>query len=596
MASKNLNTMPATVKDGLPIAKRSQYMKAMCRGDYHKVAQAIIQVLDHFDQTPYVDYAGSDVARINEFVLIVFMVMTDPKFKPTKQDLLLLVSYSHIFTHLVAASVYESTNPVLLQILNEKGDNFERALFNCNPRCGLNINQKPFFDIEPNLASVWFNSFIQTNSNCTNRSQVNLMRHYESMDPRWVPPYADVSVPYFTVSYFAPESVRSVKAIMNTAIGERMNADIKNNPNPKSIAIVTAKWHRNHAVYKSAAPLINQLKGHYKLTLVHLGEKAPRDLMTEGFDTVCSAHFKDTSLVLPPSVMDNDFQMVYFPDIGMNAESIWMANTRIAPIQAMGYGHPDTSGDGSCIDYFVGGHCEKDCKDSYSEQMVLIPGLAQEPAWPSYERKHNWVDSKPVKINCVWGPDKYNSCMLRGLEEISRRATGEHEWHFYPSPAINRYAAFIPFKRNLLRILPNAVIHEDLHYAAYMESAEQGDFTVNSFPFGGYNTVVESFYLGLPVVTLEGDRFYNKAASYLLRKIGMPELTSRDPNEFVSLCVKLIDDDVFRAEYRAKLAALDLKKILFSTSGTYFKDAVDYIIANHPIERGDPILIGDLNE
>lgn len=595
MAKKNLNIMPNSPEDGLPIVKRERYMAAMGKGDYHTVAQAIVQVLTFFDQTHYVEYGGSDQSRINEFVLTVFMVMTDTKFKPSKQDGYLLVGYSHVFAHIVASSVYQTTNPVLLQILSDGQDNFQRALFMCNSMCPINIDQKAFFDIDPHLASIWFNVYVMTNSNSTPVKQKNLLKIYQEMDERWEPPYPNISGVYFTVTYFAQEFARRCKGIMNNGIKSRINVDIVNKPNPKSIAIATSKWHRNHAVYKSASPLVNQLKGHYKTTFIHLGEHTPKDLMTEGFDQVCHVKFKDDKLILPPSVQNNDFQLVYYPDIGMSHESIWLSNLRLAPIQAVGYGHPDTTGDNNCIDYFIGGDCEKDCKDYYSEQMILLPGLAQAPAWPSYERKYNWVNEEPVKINCIWGPDKYNYCMLQGLAEISKQAKTDHVWHFYPSPAINRYAAFIPFHSEVKRILPNSVIHGDLHYAKYMEESEKGDFAVNSFPFGGYNTIVESFYLGLPVVTLEGHRFYNQAASHLLRTVGMPELTTTDPNKFVSKCVEMIDDKVVRSEYRKELTGMNLKHVLFENIGDDFKKAIDYIIANHPIKRGDPILIGELN-
>jgi hypothetical protein len=595
MSKKSLNISSSCPADGLPTAKRALYMQAMAQGRYHEVAQGILEILGHFNETPYTSFGGSDLARIDEFVLITFMVMTDPKFKPTKQDSTVLVSLSHVFAHLVATSSYETTTPVLMQIYRGGGDNFERSLFMNNVNVHLPISQTPFFDIDPYLASVWFNAYTQTNSDTTPVKQKNLLNHYANMDERWVPPYSDVSCPYFGVSYFAQSCTRKVKGIMNAAIKERLVAEIKNNPDPKSVAIISAKWHRNHAVYKSNAPLVDQLKGHYKTTLVHIGNDRPPNLVTEGFDKVCDAFFRGDKLVLPPEVMNNDFQFVFFPDIGMNAESIWLANARMAPIQAMGYGHPDTAGDGSNIDYFIGGEVEKDCQDSYSEQLVLLPGLATVPAWPTYERKHNWVNETPVKINCIWGPDKHNTCMLQGLAQISKLATVEHEWHFYPSPAINRYACFVPFKKEIMRLLPNAVFHGDLHYMDYMESAEKGDFTVNSFPFGGFNTVVESLFLGLPVVSLEGSRFYNIAGPHLIRQVGMPELATTDPNKFVKECVDMINDSDVRQHYREELAELDLKKLLFEDVGDYFKRAVDYLIANHPIDRVDPILVGELN-
>ena len=118
-----------------------------------------------------------------------------------------------------------------------------------------------------------------------------------------------------------------------------------------------------------------------------------------------------------------------------------------------------------------------------------------------------------------------------------------------------------------------------------MENAEQHDFSLNSFPFGGYNTVVESLYLGLPMVTLDGGRFYNRAAGYLLNQIGMPELIASTPGEYVNIATELILDRAKLQQCRTALAEMDLKAKLFTLDGDYFKQAVDHIIANHPIKE-----------
>jgi hypothetical protein len=57
----------------------------------------------------------------------------------------------------------------------------------------------------------------------------------------------------------------------------------------------------------------------------------------------------------------------------------------------------------------------------------------------------------------------------------------------------------------------------------------------------------------------------------------------------------MIDDEVYRSEYRRELAGLDLKKVLFNDTGGYFLKAVDYMLENK-LERGNPILIGELND
>jgi predicted O-linked N-acetylglucosamine transferase (SPINDLY family) len=290
----------------------------------------------------------------------------------------------------------------------------------------------------------------------------------------------------------------------------------------------------------------------------------------------------------------------------MTDESIWMSTMRIAPIQAVGYGHPDTTGDNNEIDYFVGGDVEKDSTDQYSETMVLLPGLAQEPAWPTAPRQNNYLDDGIVRVNCVWGPDKYNYTLLTVLAEINARVnqvyqedfhdsteehevadirTLNHEFHFFASPGANRYAALPPFINEVRKILPNVVTHTQQEYYDYMVNAEMHDFSLNSFPFGCYNVLIESLYMGLPFLSLVGDRFYNRAGMYLNDQIGMEENNFDIPSDLVDKAVTLITDPSELKRQREQLASIDLKDKLFTLKGNHFLEAVEYMFDNHPFNE-----------
>ena len=602
MAKKSLNIMPIEKSGEVPTVKPVAYYAAMRNQHWDKVASGMLEVFTFFETNHFVAYGPDDLRRLDTLVSTFFACIVDPKFKPHHRLQTALVACNHIFGNLVATTGYKNTDGVLHHVLKQR-DNLHKVLFLFNQRSTVPIDRSAFFEVNPGLASLWYTAYTLGTSNPSELQFKNLYDHMAAMDDRWEPPHPKVSCMYFTTTYLAGPLDRMVKGKMNLACKKRLTINCKHTPvvrDRKQIAIASAKWHRNHAVYKSAGTLVEALAEKYDLSLVHLGERVPDNLVTKGFKQVINAKFDNHTLKLPAELMQNSFDAIYYPDIGMNDESLWMSNSRICPIQAMGYGHPATSGDNSEIDYFIGGDCEKDVAHCYGEKMVLIPGLAQEPVWPMYERKNNWKDEGPVKINLVWGPDKYNWKMLSVLAEVSKRASEvEHEWHMFPSPGINRYGGFVPFSNSVKELLPNSVIYADLEYFPYMEASEKGDFAVNSFPFGGYNTIVEAMYLGLPVVTLEGDRYYNRAASYLLRKIGMGELSHTNVEEFIKCCVNMIVNKESRLDYRRRLAEYPLKEVLFDdpSGPKNFLKAFDYIFEHHPMPKDDvPILIGAEND
>jgi len=559
---------------------------------------SFFEYFQFFEKHHYMQYGKSSIQKINDFVSLFFTACQRDDYLPAKQYLANLIQCGHILQHLVAVSSYRTTNSVLDASLMIEG-NVPKIMTLQNPRCDLQLNQEKLFDIDPQSASIWYMMYLLGISATTAKTYANMHRHLELMDERWIPPHNSVSGLYFGCTYINPGAVRRVKSIMNKGIKAKGVPTFTNNPDPKSIAIVTERWHRNHAVYKSQSPLLEQLKDDYKLTLVWTNppDQVPPTIVKDYFDDVCHMYFKpDGSMVIPDKVKNNDFAMVYYPDIGMSDESIWMSNMRIAPIQAVGYGHPDTTGDNNEIDYFIGGHVEKDAGAAYSETQILIPGLAQEPAWPSVERQNNYIDDGIVRINCVWGPDKYNHPLLMMLAEINKAVykinpDSKHEFNMYGSPGLNRYAALPVFNHDVKTLLPNAKIHSQWEYVDYMREAEKSDFALNSFPFGCYNVLVESLWMGLPFLSLVGDRFYNKAGAYLNERVGMEENNFHDPQGMIAKAAELITNPEALKKQREHLAALDLKERLFTLEGKHFLGAVDHILANHPIN--DTTLIGE---
>lgn len=582
---------PVDLKTHIPEVNEDAWLRGILNRD-PAVFDAIIKYAVYFEDHHYKQYGSQAVLALDKYVRLTFLALLTSELVPTPNQACGLIQTSHLFKNLCAVSNYGTTDSALRSVLHME-KNLPKVLFLQNSRTEFQLNQSQLFDKDPILASLWYRTYLLGNSTPTAIEQTNMFRHLEDMDERWQPYMHPVTGTYFTSTYHNPDAARRCKGIMNRAMKKKIPHTFTNKPNPKKIAIITNKWHRNHAVYKSAGPLVEQLVGKYELDLIWTGSgnsegKVPDNIVSDYFENIYHCYFSDDgSMFIPNELRNNDYAMIYFPDIGMTDESIWLSNCRMAPIQAMGYGHPETSGDDSEIDYFIGGDIEAEVTDRYSETMVLIPGLAQHPAWPTAERKNNWEPSEKVRINCVLGPDKYNYTWLTMLAAINEGvgSLDTHEFHFFCSPGVNRYASLPVFINDIKRTVPNAIIHSEQEYYAYMENAEQHDFSINSFPFGGYNTLVESLYLGLPFVTLVGERFYNRAGEYLNSLVGLDELSSKVPREVVNICIKLIKEPEYLKEKREHLASIDLKETLFCDSGEHFLEAVQHILSNHPFNE-----------
>src|SRR5262249_15113263 len=128
---------------------------------------------------------------------------------------------------------------------------------------------------------------------------------------------------------------------------------------------------------------VESLQG-YHLTLLRLGNKGEPDLGP--FQEVVSVQFDRSGALDVRPVLENEFALAYFPDVGLTAQSVLLANLRLAPVQIASMGHSVSSW-GAEIDYWVSGAAVERPEDpgrNYSERLVLLPGSGAVHERPVY--------------------------------------------------------------------------------------------------------------------------------------------------------------------------------------------------------------------
>lgn len=558
---------------------------------YGALAEKLLEVVDHFKQYTYVRLIPQWKPELDALVGAVLYLLTRPDFEIPAGLAPQFVKSNHIIANMIAMSSWGTSDPQV-RVLLQQPRNLVKLLTLYNPRNTIWIDPQSFFAADAKLASIWYTRYPLSMAGATTAAAwENLRRHLAAADDRFVLSDYSVTLLYFFATDVDPDQDRKFKALLNSRIRAAMSKlDVRNRPRPRSVAVLTAKWFPGTAVYRSSFPFLRALAKHYELTLVHLGAENP-NLDTSLFREVRRVWFQQGRVELD-SILSNDFQVAYYPDIGMSSESIWLSNARLAPIQVMGYGHP-VSTFGSQIDYFIGGadvELVEHAATNYSERLVLIPGIGAHPVCPRYQPKHPPPRDDRLWINCPWGCSKVNYPMLLNLRAIRDRARKPVCFQFSPGWGLNRYNCVIPFIQDIDAVLgPAAHVFSNRGYDQYMEYLELGELALDSYPFGGYNTIVDALYLGKPVVTYEGTRFYNRAASALLRRLGLEELIAATSEQYIDKAVRLVDDDPYRRDLAARIRSLDLRAKLFDTDEPeYFRRAIDYLIEHHEALRQDP--------
>ena len=96
----------------------------------------------------------------------------------------------------------------------------------------------------------------------------------------------------------------------------------------------------------------------------------------------------------------------------------------------------------------------------------------------------------------------------------------------------------------------------------YLATYDSIDLCLDTVPYNGHTTSLDSFWMGVPVVTLVGSTVVGRAGLCQAMNLGLPELVARSPDEFVSIATGLARDhdrlSGLRAGLRARMEASPL--------------------------------------
>ena len=84
----------------------------------------------------------------------------------------------------------------------------------------------------------------------------------------------------------------------------------------------------------------------------------------------------------------------------------------------------------------------------------------------------------------------------------------------------------------------------------YYEYYHQVDVSLDTYPYGGGILTAESIWMGVPVVTLSGDRFSGRLAQTYLAAIGADDWVTFSADAYVEKAVQLGSDIHTRCQFR----------------------------------------------
>ena len=234
-----------------------------------------------------------------------------------------------------------------------------------------------------------------------------------------------------------------------------------------------------------------------------------------------------------------------------------------APLQVSWLGYPESSGVSTMDFRITDAHLEPPAGNRIAhakEKAWMLPDC-----WTCYEPPTGYPEvnalpsaaGKPFTFGSLNNNCKINGDVLDAWARILLATPGSR-LKLLAKQGTHR-------RRFVDELVRRGVEAERIQFADYVPAAadlSQGgllaryhdiDVALDTFPYGGMTTTLDALWMGVPVVSLIGERNLGRAGLSLLSNVGLSEFATKDADGYVDVAVKLAHDLPRLADLRASL-------------------------------------------
>ncbi len=251
--------------------------------------------------------------------------------------------------------------------------------------------------------------------------------------------------------------------------------------------------------------------------------------------------------------------VLLYLDIGMDSLSSYLACSRLAPLQATTWGHPNSTGIATVDAFFSLTDLEPEGDSAYTERLYTqsTPNIWYSP--PS-------VAERPVRARLGLPAGRLYACpqtlfklhpdfdpVLVGILDRDPRGT-----LLLHAGRTRAWKGILLRRLEALRPGSSARIHwmSSMPRSQYIATLAACDVMLDPFPFGGGNTTLEALAVGTPVVTCPPRLARGRLAYAFCRQADWMDGVADDPADYVARAVRLASDPAARAIVQRRSAVL----------------------------------------
>ena len=180
-------------------------MQLYLDGEHEKLTKEFGRAFDYLNKTTYLELGPAGRANIVQFLKVFLTIFTQPDYLVPDQHASYFVSLNPLISNLVAMTPFHTTDG-FLESLRYQASNLVKILTLYSARNRIRFERRAFFDLQPNLATIWYCKFCSLYKSALVQDEVReqLIEHMKYHDERMTLTM-DINEPYFGSTYVAAD-------------------------------------------------------------------------------------------------------------------------------------------------------------------------------------------------------------------------------------------------------------------------------------------------------------------------------------------------------------------------------------------------------
>ena len=346
------------------------------------------------------------------------------------------------------------------------------------------------------------------------------------------------------------------------------------------VGIVSAHLH-SHTIGKIYLGVIENLDRE-RFDVIIFRTPQQQDAVADAIDSVVTI-FNDLDLARR-RIAEEDLDVLFYPDIGMEPFTYFLAFARLAPVQLAGWGHPVTTGIAN-VDYFLSSEDLEPpgADEHYTERLVRLRHLpafyTRPPPVATVERAYFGLPEDGQLYIIPQTLFKFHPSFDLVLGDILRQdedgrlvliSGNRKNWD---TLLLNRFRESFPDEADRVLFVPR-MGSED-----FIRLMGLADALLDTSHFCGGFSSTEAFAAGLAIVTWPGAFMRGRVAAAQYQAMGITDLIADDGDSYAQLALRLAQDREFRHDIKNRIA--ENSAVLFENIEVvrkierFFKSALD---------------------